>query len=135
MRVVIDTNVLVEGLGRQGTCGAIVDAWVARRFRPCVTTALALEYEAVLLRGRSPERCEQVRRALQALLSRAAHVVVHLSYRPQSPDPGDDLVIDCAMNGRAAVVTSNRRDFESAARSLGFSLLSPTEFLARLQED
>ncbi len=50
MRAVVDTNVLVEGLEKMGPCGQVIDLWVARQFVPCVSTALALEYEAVLTR-------------------------------------------------------------------------------------
>jgi hypothetical protein len=52
MRAVIDTNVLFEGLTKQGgACGLIVDAWRAGKIEACVTNALAFEYEDVLCRG------------------------------------------------------------------------------------
>jgi hypothetical protein len=36
-----------------------------------------------------------------------------------SLDPGDEHVIDCAMNAQAPVVTLNTRDFRLAAQTLG----------------
>jgi predicted nucleic acid-binding protein len=48
IRAVVDTNVLFEGLTRLGTGAEVIDAWVDRRFQPCVSTALALEYQDVL---------------------------------------------------------------------------------------
>ncbi len=134
MRLVIDTNVLVEGLSRKGVCGRVVDLWAARRFIPCVSTTLAFEYEDVLTRRGSEEKIERLRRALQALLRRAEFVPVVFSYRPTSPDPGDDFVIDCAMNGRAGIVTSNTRDFRDASKDLGFVLMTPTEFVSVMKE-
>ncbi|NOZ02903.1 MAG: PIN domain-containing protein [Deltaproteobacteria bacterium] len=135
MKAVIDTNVLVEGLTRLGTCGAIVDAWASGRFVPCVSTALALEYEAVLTRGRTSRNRKTARMALQALFKRAVFVPILFSYRPQSPDPGDDMIVDCVMNAGAGVVTSNTRDFRVAAQRLGFALMSPREFMARIEEE
>ncbi len=135
MRAVVDTNVLVDGLGRRGPCGQVVDLWVGNRFEPCVSTALALEYEAVLTRGRTNEQQERMRKVLQALLARARFVPIMLTYRPQSPDPADDMVIDCVMNGQAALVTSNARHFRAASRTLGFSLLSPEDFVAAFEEE
>jgi putative PIN family toxin of toxin-antitoxin system len=135
MRAVIDTNVLVEGLNRKGPAGRVIDAWAAGRFVVCVSTAMALEYEAVLSRYGSQERTDKVRRALQALLSRAEFVPILFSYRPISPDPGDDMVIDCAMNARAVVVTSNQKDFHEAAKKLGFELFSPKIFVDRLKKE
>ncbi|MBN2344078.1 MAG: putative toxin-antitoxin system toxin component, PIN family [Deltaproteobacteria bacterium] len=131
MRVTIDTNVLLEGLKRKGHCGQIVDLWAARKIEVCVSTALALEYEAVLKRHGGPNRTNQVEKVLQALLFRATFVPIIFSYRPASPDPGDDMVIDCVMNGRTVLITSNTKDFIGAAEQLGFELLTPKKFLAK----
>ena len=53
VRAVIDTNVLFEGLTRTGAAASVVDAWVSRRFQPCISTALALEYQEVLSAAQS----------------------------------------------------------------------------------
>jgi putative PIN family toxin of toxin-antitoxin system len=134
MRAVIDTNVLFEGLGMRGPCGQVLDRWVDRKFTPCVSTALALEYEEVLTRDKPERQQERMRKVLQALLIRAAFVPVVFSYRPQSPDPEDDMVIDCVMNGRAVLVTSNVRHFRTASRNLGFTTYTPEEFVTALDE-
>ena len=134
MRAVVDTNVVVEGLEKMGPCGQVIDLWVARRFVPCVSTALALEYEEVLTRQGSIAVRKRKTQALQALLTRAEFVAIAFTYRPQSPDPGDDLVIDCVMNGGAGLVTSNIRDFRQAALDLGFPLWTPHNFVSALEE-
>jgi hypothetical protein len=61
-------------------------------------------------------------------------VPIYYSYRPASRDPGDDLVVDCVLNSRSLLVTSNVRDFARASRELGFPLLRPSEFLAVLSK-
>lgn len=134
LRAVIDTNVLFTGLSRRGPEGAVVDAWVEQRFRPCVSTALALEYEDVLKRKLGTVKRRTAMRALQALLSRSDFVPIRFTYRPASPDPGDDLVVDCLLNGQAVLVTSNVRDFRKPSRELGFPVLKPAEFLDLLEE-
>lgn len=134
-RVVVDTNVMVAGLRRRGPAGSVMDAWVDRRFLPCVSTALALEYEDVLLRKLSEERREEGLKALQALLGRSEYVPVRFTYRPASRDPGDDFVIDCVLNGQAVLVTNNVRDFRRASKELGFRVFRPTEFLKILEVD
>ena len=101
---------------------------------PCVSTSLALEYEAVLTRGKTTENQRAARMALQALLRRAEFIPILFSYRPQSPDPGDDMVVDCVMNARATIVTSNTRDFRRPAKRLGFTLMTPAEFVTKLNE-
>lgn len=134
IRAVVDTNVLFEGLTNLGPCAEVVDAWVARRFQPCVSTALALEYQDVLARKLGPARGEAVLMSLQALLKRCEYVPIHYSYRPASQDPGDDFIVDCVLNSRSVLVTSNSRDFVAASRYLGFRLLSPAEFVTALKE-
>jgi predicted nucleic acid-binding protein len=135
LRAVIDTNVVFEGLTHLGPSAKVLDAWVERRFQPCVSTALALEYRAVLQGKLAPHRIETALMALQALLVRCEYVPIYFSYRPASQDPGDDLVVDCVVNSRALLVTSNTRDFVSASRQLGFPVLRPASFLPLLRED
>jgi hypothetical protein len=49
-----------------------------------------------------------------------------------SPDPGDDHVIDCAMNASVPVVTANVQDFRLAQQTLGLVVLTPLDFVTRL---
>lgn len=62
---------------------------------------------------------------------------IRISYlwRPLLTDPGDDLVLETAVNGRAnAVVTFNRRDFEPGAGRFGVEVLAPVDAVARLEK-
>ncbi len=136
IRAVIDTNVLFEGLTqRGGPAGVLVSAWLAELFQPCISQALAYEYSDVLARKLAPERWARIRLVLDALLNRAELVTAYFSWRPSSPDPGDEHVIDCAMNARAIIVTSNLRDFKLARVELHLPVLSPVDFLTLLQVD
>lgn len=133
MRAIIDTNVVFEGLTKQGgACGLIVDAWRAGKIEACVTNALAFEYEDVLARKLSARRWRQIQPVLNSLLQQAKFVTIYFSWRPSSPDPGDEHLIDCAMNADAPVVTSNKRDFVQAQKALGLRVMKPVEFVAVL---
>lgn len=133
LRAVIDTNVVFEGVTRaDGAPARIVEAWLDGRFDACVSDTVAYEYVEVLGNRLSPERCNPVKPILRGLLDRAELVAVYFRWRPVSPDPGDDHVIECAMNAGAAVVTSNRRHFEAAVEDLGLTVWSPDAFAARL---
>jgi putative PIN family toxin of toxin-antitoxin system len=129
IRAVVDTNVLFEGLTRLGTDAEVIDAWVGRRFQPCVSTTLALEYQDVLSRKLRPARGETALMALQALLGRCEYVPIYYSYRPASRDPGDDFIVDCVLNSQAILVTNNIRDFADPSRRLGFKVLQPSDFM------
>ena len=69
---------------------------------------------------------------LGRLLDIAQYTNIYFSWRPASPDAGDDLLIDCAMNADAIVVTSNIRDFRSAKESLDLQVMTPVQFVSLL---
>lgn len=49
-------------------------------------------------------------------------------------DPGDEMVLEAAVNGRAdALVTHNVRDFALAAERFGLRALRPGELLKELR--
>ena len=132
-RVVVDTNVVFEGLTKQGgASGLIIDAWLAGLLSVCVSNALAYEYLEVLSNKLSVARWQRLGPALGTLLAQARFVVIHYTWRPISPDPGDEHVIDCAMNAGAAVITWNVRDFSTARDALGLSIVTPVEAVIEL---
>jgi putative PIN family toxin of toxin-antitoxin system len=133
LRVVVDTNVVFEGLTKQGgASGLIIDAWLAGLMVVCISNAIAYEYDDVLSRKLSEARWSKLKPVLGQLLNVAQYTNIYFSWRPTSPDAGDDLVIDCAMNAGAIVVTSNLRDFRSAKESLGLRVLTPVQFVSIL---
>ena len=133
LRAVIDTNVLFEGLTKQGGApGLIVEAWLASLFHPCVSNALAYEYADVLSRKLSAKRWQDIGPTLGMLLSQAEFTTIYFSWRPSSPDPADEHLIDCAMNAGAIIVTSNIKDFKNAQSSLGLSVMEPVDFVTEL---
>ena len=132
-RVVIDTNVVFEGLTKQGgAAGLVIDAWLAGLLTVYVSNALAYEYVDVLSRKLSEKRWQTLRPVLGKLLNICQFVAIYYSWRPTSPDAGDDLVVDCAMNAGATVITSNLRDFRSAEASLGLQVMTPVELVVEL---
>lgn len=70
---------------------------------------------------------------LDAVVDLVEPVEIWFMWRPQLRDPGDELVLEAAINGRAAVIaTFNRRDFEPAANRFGIETLLPSETIRRL---
>lgn len=135
-RVVIDTNVVFEGLTQQGgAAGLVIDAWLASLLTVYVSNALAYEYVDVLSRKLAERRWQTLRPVLGKFLDLCQFAVIYYSWRPTSPDPGDDLVVDCAMNAGAIVITSNLRDFRNAQASLGLQVMTPVELVVKLTEN
>ena len=138
-KVVLDTDVIVTALrSATGGSNAILREAARGRLTPLVTSALFLEYEAVLKR---PEQrlahglgLRDIDRFLAALASGCESVDVSFQWRPQLSDPNDEMVLETAVNGRAdALVTHNVRHFEKAAVMFGLRVLRPGELLKELR--
>lgn len=103
-----------------------------------ITPALLLEYEAVCLveghREASGLTMAEVGRVLDALTLMAEPVATYFRWRPQLRDPGDEMVLEAAVNGGAqALVTFNRRDYGEAPMRFGIEVLSPGEALRKVR--
>jgi predicted nucleic acid-binding protein len=97
-----------------------------------------LQYESVLTRSEHIVAAGISDADVQVLLDAIALVAtpVRISYlwRPTLPDPGDDLVLETAVNGHAEVViTFNRRRFEPTAARFGIEIVAPSEAGRRLE--
>ncbi len=99
---------------------------------------LFLEYEEVLKRPENQLKLgwpiAKIEDALEALAGVIEPVDVHIRWRPQLRDPGDEMVLEAAINGRAShIVTFNARDF-GAAGIFKVAVVSPQRFLEMLRE-
>lgn len=131
--IVVDTNVVFEGLTKQGSASdLIVTTWLAGLLNVYASNALAYEYESTLSNKLSPVRWRQAKPLLLRMLKHVQFVPIYYSWRPLSPDPGDEHVIDCALNANATVITANLRDFRKAQEEVGLMVLSPVEFVNQL---
>jgi putative PIN family toxin of toxin-antitoxin system len=135
---VLDTNVIVTAMrSPAGASAALLMAARREKIRLLANVALALEYEATCLRPEhgvaSGLRPVQVAIFIDAVIAMAEPVESHFLWRPQLRDPADELVLEAAVNGRAAaIVTFNTADFGTAPRLFGIEVLSPLDALRRI---
>lgn len=139
MRVVLDTDVIVAALrSPSGGSAALVRGIRHGRGTLLLTTALLLEYEALCHlaehRLASALTARDVDQFLDGLVLLAEPVENHFRWRPQLRDPGDEMVLEAAVNGRAqALVTFNRRDYGNALEGFGIEVLNPGEALRKMR--
>jgi putative PIN family toxin of toxin-antitoxin system len=138
-RAVLDTDVLVAAVrSDRGASRVLLTAALEQRYLVLASVPLMLQYESVLTR---PEHLEAARISaadVDVLLNAIALVVqpirISFLWRPVLSDPGDDLVLETAVNGQAAaVVTFNRRHFAPAAARFGLEILAPADAVRRLE--
>jgi putative PIN family toxin of toxin-antitoxin system len=139
VRVVLDTNVVVAAM--RSPSGASAELLrLARRAKVTIfaNVALALEYEATchLAEHRLAARLDQREAGIfvDAVIAMCEPVETHFMWRPQLRDPGDELVLEAAVNGQAeAIVTFNRRDFEPSHALFDVELLLPSDAVRRVK--
>jgi predicted nucleic acid-binding protein len=138
-RTVLDTDVVVAAVGsdRGGSRVLLVEA-LQERYPMLASVPLMLQYESVLSRAENLEAAGISTADVAVLLDAVALIVqpIRIAYlwRPMLSDPGDDLVLETAVNGDAdVIVTFNRRDFEPVAHRFGFEVIAPSDAVRRLE--
>jgi putative PIN family toxin of toxin-antitoxin system len=140
MRVVLDTDVIVAAMrSPSGASAAILRKARQGRVTLLVSVPLAVEYEATcseaehrLAAGLS-ER--EVGIFLDAVVAMAEPVMTHFLWRPQLRDPGDEMVLEAAVNGRAdLLVTFNLRDFGLVPPRFGIEVMIPRDAIERIRQ-
>lgn len=140
MRFILDTNILVAGLrSPKGASAALLTLVLAGKIQPIVSVPLFLEYEAVLLRPTHLLAAQLTERDVINFLNVFAGFVVPTEifylWRPQLKDANDDMVLEAAVNGQAAIlVTFNTADFLLATSKFNIKLMLPSLFLKELQD-
>jgi len=135
---VLDTDVVVAAMrSPAGASAAILRSIRRGKASLLLSVPLAMEYEAVcqqaehrLAAGLSQR---QVDIFVTAVIAMAEPVETHFLWRPQLRDPGDEMVLAAAVNGRAdALVTFNMRDYGEAPSHFGVELLLPRIAIGRI---
>ena len=133
----LDTNVIVAAFrSRRGASNLLLGLVEAGRATLLSSTALFLEYEAVLSRTETlavtGQELDDVARIMSALAAVSEPVDISFRVRPLLPDAGDEMVLEAAVNGRAdAIVTHNVRDFGPAG-GFGIEVAPPNRIVGRL---
>lgn len=117
MRVVLDTNIVVGAMLRDGGAArAVLRLCLRGEVQPIVGVALFAEMEDVLSRehlfGTSSLTQAERHELFAAFLSVTQLVPIYYTWRPNLRDEADNHVVDLAVAGNAEyIVTQNERDF------------------------
>ena len=131
MRLVLDTDVMVAAFrSDRGASRQLLLAALDRKVTLLVSVPLMLEYEAVLTRPEQLEHTGLTTQDTNAVLDPIAQVIepviLRFLWRPQLQDPGDEMVLETAVNGRAdRLVTFNSRHLSQAATRFGIRATLP----------
>jgi predicted nucleic acid-binding protein len=135
----MDTDAVVAAMrSPSGASAALLRSVRANRATLLATVPLCVEYESVCSR---PEHtaaagfsAADLSVFLDALIGLIEPVQAWFLWRPQLRDPGDEMVLEAAVNGRAeAIATFNRRDFLPVSTRFGIEVLLPMHAFQRVR--
>lgn len=133
MKVVFDTNVVVSASFWREAPFDCLAAWAQGRCEAAVSPPLLAEYHETLeeLRLDYP-KIKPV--AWVAVLIQSAELVFPIGRATgATPDPGDEMVLECAQAAEVDYIVSGDRKHLLALREFhGIRIVSPAEFLRRL---
>jgi putative PIN family toxin of toxin-antitoxin system len=140
VRLVLDTDVVVAAMrSPRGGSAELLRRIDGGKAVMLLTVALALEYEAVcnlaehrLASGLSASEAVIY---VDGLIGLAEPVRAFFRWRPQLSDPGDEMVLEAAVNGQAdAIVTFNESHLREARSRFGIDVIRPGEALRRIKK-
>ena len=111
MKVVLDTNCILQIVFPQSYHKEVWDALVARKYTICVSNEILLEYREILERRTgSALFAEEV---VEAILSmpNTERVTPSFHFHLITADPDDNKFVDCAITAGATFIVSNDRHF------------------------
>lgn len=113
-RVVIDTNCLIQMLGRHSSYRPAWEAFREQRYTLCISNEILSEYEEILSAKASPLTAELFTR----LILQARNVLrtdPHYSFGLIEQDPDDNKFVDCAITSGADYIVSEDAHFHCLA--------------------
>ena len=133
MRVVFDTNVVASASFWRGTPFDCLAAWAQGRCEAVVSPALLAEYHEIIeeLRLEYPRR-EPIE-WVDTLTESAELIFPTERATGATPDPGDEMVLECALAAEADyIVSGDKKHLLSLREFHDIQIVSPSDFLRRL---
>lgn len=136
MRVVFDTSVVASASFWRGPPFNCLRAWVQRRCEAVVSPSLLAEYHEIILEL----KLEYLTRSFVPwadLLTESAILVFPLDRATgATPDPDDEMILECAQAAEASYIVSGDKKHLLALREFqGIPIVSPSDFLRRLPSE
>ena len=135
LRVVIDTNCLLQILGAKSKYHFLFDSFLQFGYVLCMSNEVLLEYEEILKSKASPLAADLFLR----VIARSRNVTrkdPYFKWGIITIDPDDNKFVDCAFACRADYIVTNDNHFQEAANSRfpNFNVISLDEFAELLKQ-
>jgi putative PIN family toxin of toxin-antitoxin system len=133
VKAVFDTNVVASASFWRGAPFDCLRAWAQGRCEVFVSPALLAEYHETTeeLCADYPDR--QFVPWAETLTESATLIFTSETARHATPDPNDEMVLECALAAEAdLIVSGDKKHLLSLREFRGIPIIPPAEFLRRL---
>ena len=116
MKVVLDTNCLLQILGAKSKYAFLLDKFLQEEYVLCLSSDILLEYEEILKKKASPVAAD----LFMKVITRSRNVIRKDPYYRLEiikQDNDDNKFTDCAFACDADIIVTNDGHFEDAANS------------------
>ena len=133
MKIVLDTNILLQSLPVNGKMRPICNAFLKENIELIISNSILLEYEEVLANKTSSSIASNV----VALISKAVNadlVEIWYEWNAIRIDPDDNKFFDAAVSGQADYIVTNDKHF-NVIKSIDFpkiEIMAADDFLKLL---
>lgn len=111
MRIVLDTNCLIQSISQRSRYYAIWESLVEGKNTLCVTNEIITEYLEILQRLTDYETAEAIVKTI--INSKFVEFVVpYYRFNIITQDPDDNKFVDCAISANARYIVSNDHHFD-----------------------
>ncbi len=112
MKVVLDTNCLLQIVFPRSSYKEVWDAFLAQEYTICLTSEIMLEYREILERRfGSAQFAEEVMELID-ILPNVERVTPAYRFNLITADPDDNKFVDCAITAGATYIVSNDHHFD-----------------------
>lgn len=133
MKVVLDTNVIVSACFWRGPPHTCLAKWAEAKFAAYVSPPLLAEYESTYQNLRLKHLDRKSVNWVTVLTESAELVFPKERITGVSPDPYDDMVLECAVAANADfLVSGDKKHLLQLGEFRGIPIISPSDFLAKL---
>lgn len=130
-RVVLDSNVIVSGLGWSGPPAKIADAALEGQFALLTSEPLLAELRRVLAYPKLAKVIDEAERLVD-LVAASGEVIQTSSMLAVVDDESDNRVLEAAVDGDADYIVSGDDDLLDLGSFQGIPIVAPGEFVAEV---
>lgn len=136
MRIVLDTNILLQSLARKSRTRPIWDAFLNKNYTLIITPSILLEYEEIIADKTSAEVSSNVISLIYEAVN-ATFIHIYYEWNIITDDPDDNKFFDAAVAGNADYLVTNDNHFKQAQKIdfPAIRIVNSDEFLEIIQNN